>query len=299
MAADFSAQYPKLDQVTRLINDFLAAEYPRYFGPSPVHPYLGLRRSKVIHDHLWGTNAFGWRELAIIDSPLFQRLRNIHQTGLAYFVYPCAHHTRFEHSLGVCIMASRVFDALERQHQAKLRTIAKEVYPTQDFAAVLANWRAELRLAALLHDTGHSLHSHTSEIVYSKIPLLSEAAQELTRFVGMTKGEGEVLSFCISRTKVVRDLLVRAKAKVMEPDETEGEVDPDNASLLVVGRSKYPQLQFLGDIISSDLDADKLDYLLRDANAAGLPLRYDLERYLYTVNIKEHKIGRASCRESV
>jgi HD superfamily phosphohydrolase len=41
----------------------------------------------------------------------------------------------------------------------------------------------------------------------------------------------------------------------------------------------------MGDIISSDLDADKLDYLLRDAAAAGLPLRYDLERYLYTVGI--------------
>jgi uncharacterized protein len=291
MAADFSSEYPKLEQVTRLINDFLAAEYPWYFGTEPTHPYLKLRRSKVIHDNLWGTNGFNWAELALIDSPIFQRLRNIHQTGLAYFVYPCAHHTRFEHSLGVCIMASRVFDALESQHQAKLRALAKEVYPEQDFAKVLANWRAELRLAALLHDTGHSIHSHTSEFVYSKIPMLSDAAQELTRFVGTKKGEGEVLSFCISRTKVVRDLLERAKNKIEEPDETEGEIDLENASLLVVGRSKFPQLQFLGDIISSDLDADKLDYLLRDAIAAGLPLRYDLERYLYTVNITEQKLG--------
>jgi HD superfamily phosphohydrolase len=291
MAADFSAQYPKLEQVTRLIDVFLASEYPQYFGPKPTHPCMGLRRSKVIHDNLWGTNVFDWRELAIMDTPLFQRLRNIHQTGLAYFVYPCAHHTRFEHSLGVCIMASRVFDALESQHQAKLRKIAKEIYPDQDFAKVLAGWRAELRLGALLHDTGHSIHSHTSEIVYSKIPLLSDAAKELTRFVGTTKGEGEVLSFCISRTKAVRELLDRAKGLVMEADETEGEVDPENASLLVVGRSKHPQLQFLGDIISSDLDADKLDYLLRDANAAGLPLRYDLERYLYTVNVTERRLG--------
>src|ERR1700730_10490656 len=199
MAADFSTQYPKLAEVTRLINDFLAVEYPWYFGASPVHPCLDLRPSKVIHDNLWGTNAFNWRELAIIDTPIFQRLRYIHQTGLAYFVYPCAHHTRFEHSLGVCIMASRVFDALESQHQSRLKAIAKEVYPEQDFAVVLANWRAGLRFAALLHDTGHSLHSHTSEIVYSKIPLLSEAARELTRFVGTSKGEGEVLSFCISR----------------------------------------------------------------------------------------------------
>jgi uncharacterized protein len=290
MAADLSKYYPKLETVTRIINELLSREYADFFGSAPLHPFSQLKRSKVIHDNLWGTNAFSWRELAIIDSPIFQRLRNIHQTGLAYFVYPCAHHTRFEHSLGVCVMAARVFDALARQHQTKLRAIAKEIHPSQDFAKVLVNWRAELRLAALLHDTGHSLHSHASEVVYSKIPLLSEAAKELSRFVGATKGEGEVLSFCISRTQVVQGFFDRAKSKVMEADESDGEVDFDNISLLVVGRSKYPQLQFLGDVISSDLDADKLDYLLRDAIAAGLPLRYDLERYLYTVNVVEQKL---------
>lgn len=291
MASDLSPHYPTLEQVTRIIDDFLSTEYPSFFGSKPIHPFSQLKRSKVIHDNLWGTNAFTWRELTIIDCPIFQRLRNIHQTGLAYFVYPCAHHTRFEHSLGVCIMASRVFDALVRQHPTKLREIAKEIHPSKNFAKVVADWRAELRLAALLHDTGHSLHSHTSEIVYSKIPLLAKAAGELSRFVGTAKGEGEVLSFCISRTKAVRGLLSRAQSKLIKEDESDGKVDFDNTSLLVVGRSTYPQLQFLGDIVSSDLDADKLDYLLRDSIAAGLPLRYDLERYLYTVDVVERKLG--------
>ncbi len=300
MAADLSEHYPKLEQVTRTIDAWLSSEYPQYFGSDPTHPYLGLRPSKVIHDNLWGTNVFSWRELAVIDSPVFQRLRNIHQTGLAYFVYPCAHHTRFEHSLGVCIMASRVFDSLVRQHQKKLRKIADEIYPScRDFAVTVSSWRAELRLAALLHDTGHSLHSHTSEQVYSKIPLLSQAASELSRFVGTAKGEGEVLSFCISRTSALRQLLDRAKNKVLDPDESESEVDPENVSLLIVGRSNYPQLQFLGDIISSDLDADKLDYLLRDAAAAGLPLRYDLERYLYTVDVAEQRLADGEGRLQV
>ncbi len=291
MPADFSTNYPKLGLVTRVINDHLSSEYPEFFGSAPTHPFSQLKRSKVIHDNLWGTNSFSWRELAVIDTPVFQRLRNIHQTGLAYFVYPCAHHTRFEHSLGVCVMASRVFDALVRQHQTKLRAISDEIYGCKkDFTSVLANWRAELRLAALLHDTGHSLHSHTSEVVYSKIPLLADAAGELSRFVGTSKGVGEVLSYCISRTEAVRNFLDRARHKLIDPSEIEGEVDLDNTSLLIVGRSKYPQLQFLGDIISSDLDSDKLDYLLRDATAAGLPLRYDLERYLYTVNIVEQKL---------
>jgi HD superfamily phosphohydrolase len=296
MPADLAAQYPRLEEVTQAINGFLAAKYPEYFGPDPKHPNLPLRPSKVIHDNLWGTNVFDWRELAVIDSPIFQRLRNIHQTGLAYFVYPCAHHMRFEHSLGVCVMASRVFDALLRQHEKKLRGIAKEIHPEGDFSKLTATWRAELRLAALLHDTGHSLHSHTSEIVYSNIPLLREAAKELTNFAGEGKGVGEVLSFCISRTPAVLDILARARAKVVSLDEDIAEIDPDNVSLLIIGRSKYPQLQFLGDIISSDLDADKLDYLLRDATAAGLPLRYDLERYLYTVDVSQHPLADGEAR---
>ena len=39
--------------------------------------------------------------------------------------------------------------------------------------------------------------------------------------------------------------------------------------MLIIGRSHHPYMQFLGDIISSGFDADKLDYLLRDAIAAG------------------------------
>jgi hypothetical protein len=75
------------------------------------------------------------------------------------------------------------------------------------------------------------------------------------------------------------------------PDEFAGDPDLVNMSLLIVGRARHPLLQFLGDVISSGFDADKLDYLLRDAAAAGLPLRYDLERYLATVHLSESKLN--------
>src|SRR5580693_8310158 len=127
MASNRSQQFPQLERVTTLIDEFLSNEYPEFFGARPLHPVSELKSSKVIHDNLWGTNSFSWREMVVIDCPVFQRLRNIHQTGLAYFVYPCAHHTRFEHSLGVCIMASRVFDSLSRRHGTRLREIASVV----------------------------------------------------------------------------------------------------------------------------------------------------------------------------
>jgi HD superfamily phosphohydrolase len=276
---------PTLHRIVDRLNRYLGRRYPDYFGRAAKHPVRRIKPYKVIHDNIWGTNRYSWRELAIIDSPILQRLRDIHQVGLAYQVYPCAHHTRFEHSLGVVTVASRAFDALIYRHAKTLETIANELQ-VKSFPEFVNQLREELRLAALLHDVGHSLFSHASEQVYGDLPLMRNAVRELRTLVGVKKGAGEVISFCVSQTKALRGLLERAYSRL--PDRFKGgvqKIDLDNISLLIVGRSKHPYMQFMADIISSDLDADKLDYLLRDAAAAGLPLRYDLERYLYSVGI--------------
>lgn len=280
--------YPVLAKIVHDLDGLLETEHPSFFGPRASHPYSPLKPYKVIHDHLWGTNRFTWREMALLDSPVMQRLRSIHQTGLAHYVYPTARHSRFEHSLGVLTVASKIFDSLLQRHSRRIEEIVRATSDQTDPDAVQASFsqmRQELRLAALLHDTGHSLHSHASEQVYSGVGLLRNAVEELTRFAGKEKGAGEVLSFCLCRTRSLSDLLDRARAKVTgieDEDDVNCKVDLSNVSFLIIGRSKHPQMQFMGDIISSGFDADKLDYLLRDANAAGLPLKYDLERYLYT-----------------
>src|SRR5262249_24367170 len=168
------------------------------------------------------------------------------------------------------------------------------LYGDVPFEECTKRLRQELRLAALLHDTGHSLFSHASEKIYSKLSLLVEASPELTEIAGKEKGSGEVISFCLAQTKSIRELISRGRAKLIGRaafDEYDGEIDLDHVSLLIVGRAWHPYLQFLGDIVSSGFDADKLDYLLRDAAAAGLPLRYDLERYLATVHLPQAKLN--------
>jgi uncharacterized protein len=288
-AGNFLSGYPKLSAIVHQLNEFLIRNHPDSFGSGETHPFLKAKRSKVIHDNLWGTVRFTWRELALIDSPIMQRLRDIHQTGLAFHVYPSARHTRFEHSLGAVTIASRVFDALLHRQRNDIRDIVNAIWRNSDTDLSILRLKQELRLASLLHDTGHSLYSHTSELVYEKLGSLVEASKELSTFVGKEKGAGEVLSFCLALTPVVTQLLTRTAAKGLigdvASDDYDGLIDLRNVALIIVGRSSHPFLQFLGDIVSSGFDADKLDYLLRDAQNAGLPLRYDLDRYLYDVRI--------------
>lgn len=85
-----------------------------------------------------------WEEW-LVDSKPFQRLRQIHQLGNCFLVYPGATHSRFEHSLGVMELSSRIFDKLEAK-------IEDAPY-----------WRQIIRLAALCHDLGHLPFSHAAE----------------------------------------------------------------------------------------------------------------------------------------
>ncbi|HJJ56145.1 MAG TPA: HD domain-containing protein [Methanocorpusculum sp.] len=80
--------------------------------------------------------------LPFIDSKPLQRLRNIHQMGFAYLVYPGSHHTRFEHSVGTMHLASQLCQHLEFDQYDTLMVCC----------------------AAILHDIGHGPYSHTSEL---------------------------------------------------------------------------------------------------------------------------------------
>src|ERR1700751_3201244 len=65
-------------------------------------------RVKYFKDSVWGMMEFIPDELAIIDCPLLQRLRRIHQLGFTFLTYPSAEHTRFSHTLGVAHVVKRL-----------------------------------------------------------------------------------------------------------------------------------------------------------------------------------------------
>lgn len=106
------------------------------------------REFEVVRDPLWNTIRLDPTAVSIIDTPEFQRLRQIRQLGLAYLVYPGATHTRFDHALGVYHLARTTLSLLSDRGELA------EVDPAEC---------ALVPYAALLHDVGHYPFSHALE----------------------------------------------------------------------------------------------------------------------------------------
>ena len=172
----------------------------------------------------------------LIDTAPFQRLRRVRQLGPAFLTFHGAESSRFTHSLGVLHLARLALGQLERRNPA------------------LAEHRAVLYAAALLHDVGHGPLSHSGEEMYG---LHHEA------------WSGRL----IREHPALRDRL-----ETYAPG-TAGAV----AALLEHGQYPNAAIQAL---VSSQLDCDRLDYLLRDSYSTGTAYgKLDLERILAALTL--------------
>lgn len=210
---------------------------------------MPLSDRKRVTDPVHGTIELSPLELEVISSPAFQRLRNVKQLGLAHFVYPGADYSRFSHSIGVCHVTGRILVSL--RDRAGVDDIKEDEIQ-------------RYRLAALLHDVGHYPFSHAMERAIENsymekllqpkqttLPLPESATNETPKGIFLHEDLSEQI---LEKDPSLQNILKKA---FIEPEDIYS----------IILRKKPARFS---NLVSSDLDADRIDYLLRTAHFTGL-----------------------------
>jgi HD superfamily phosphohydrolase len=207
---------------------------------------------------------FSELELKVIESSAFRRLRRVKQLGMAALVYPTADYSRFSHSLGVCHLAGRFMSQLEKSGD------------------VTPNEIKLTRLAALTHDLGHYPFSHAFEEALKKYrskSVVQKDEADFSRQPFKALGHEEVSERVLEHDPELKSIL--------------GSLDFREISR----RFRHELPAMIGtNVVSSDLDVDRTDFLLRTARFAGLPYgSVDLDYIVSNLSLTDFEGRKQIC----
>lgn len=284
-----------------------------------------LKGSKLIRD-----SVHGYIEIPtiivkeIIDTPVFQRLRQIEQTSMRV-LYPSAHHDRFVHSIGVYHLGKLAFDGL-------LNNIKKEEIIYNNKSKSFWNeYRICFHLACLLHDCAHSPMSHSFEYGYMNISNETECKkmkERLLKSMFLYDDYAEILdeSF-IKQTQKDVDLYFEKPEKI-SPHEMVSAIlvseyfgnsgklknvlceliDKEIKKIDLIEYTNFIQRAIMGmkysrtamkkkygfqncliSLLNGNFfDVDKLDYIIRDSSESGANnISIDVQRILNSLTLVE------------
>lgn len=223
-----------------------------------------------IRDVIHGSIVIGATETGVIDSLYFQRLRKIKQLGFAENSFPGATHNRFSHSLGAMHLAGLVFDTIFRKPESPLKLTRSTA--SKSNRRHFQRLRTAVRFAALLHDIGHGPLSHTTEFA---MPPLKDLQLDSVRSNDSKKNrrathEDYTLKIILESplTPILHkalkplDISPRHIASILNDD-----VAPHDDFFIIDGINYRP---ILHQMVSSEIDVDRMDYLSRDSYYCGV-----------------------------
>lgn len=214
----------------------------------------------------------------IIDTPEFQKLRNISQLAVTDLVYPGATHTRFSHALGAYYRCLSYIRGLSRN------PLFRYIYSAKDIESVI--------LASLLHDIGHYPFAHYLEEINGLMDLNIHH-----EFLSKRILSGELTKEDAINSEYTAKFFGNFRFRMLQKSVTNQNSIASVLSKLDYG-SKVKKILFskalrggllepLKKIISGPIDCDKLDYLIRDSKYAGVPYAetVDLDRFYYSLTL--------------
>lgn len=234
-----------------------------------------------VRDLVHGTILFTDTERRIIDHPLFQRLRQVRQNDVAFYVYPSLNTSRFEHVLGTCRVAGMMAENLTKS--PKWRTYFRKLKVETGISSKEEFIKLS-RLYALLHDIGHPPLSHLFEFAmedWAGAPSFLRIIEEWTGAGGFEKPH-EAFGAAIVR-RIVPDLKLSQQMR--------------NALLRLMTEKDLPQqpkdpLSVVKLLVDSDIDADRIDFVQRDGLLAGSEYgHYDIRRLCDSMFLEQYEGG--------
>ena len=227
---------------------------------------------KTISDTVHGTVRLEGIVLDLLETLEIQRLNSIRQLGLTYLVFPGANHSRIEHVIGVSHVAGQMADALG--------------LPPKERSTVMA--------AGLLHDVGHGPFSHTLEHVLSYESALDHMMLTQKIITGEEDNVNPDERDEFPDVPRIPEVIERHGLKPAEVASLVRGVGVDHGLGALSGRprTKASKRRYLAQLIHSTVDADQVDYLLRDAHYTGVAHgAFDHRRLLQTMMLRDGKVA--------